>query len=86
MCSSDLVFSSNYEYEGIVEIRKGAADGNLLGSETIYYFNEDKGAFKVYEVALQPTSGMEPLFLVFRNAQDEDQYVMNGDWIQLNYE
>ncbi len=84
--SIGAVFSADYQYEGVVEIRKGTIDGPLLGSREVQYFDEERGAFEVYEVALESSTGIEPLFLVFRNDKDEDQYVLNGDWIQLNYE
>lgn len=83
--SIGAVFSADYEYEGVVEIRKGAVDGPLLGSHEVQYFDEERGAFEVYEIALEPATGIEPLFLVFSNDKDEDQYVLNGDWLQLNY-
>jgi len=68
-----------------VEIRKGSINGELLGKGTINYFDNNKEAFKVFEIDLGPSKGSDELFLVFKNQKDKDQYIMNGDWIQLNY-
>ena len=88
MCLSSIsigaAFGADYAYYGEVEIRKGRENGMLLGRQTIEYFNEDKGDFKVFEVPINPTSGLDTLFLVFKNPANETQYTMNGDWIQLN--
>lgn len=78
-------FSKNYNYHGTVEIRKGKPSGKLLGKGIIQYFDADKEAFKTFEINLEPNNGIDTLFLVFKNSKDEDQFVMNGDWIQLNY-
>jgi cytochrome c len=83
--SIGAAFGADYAYYGEVEIRKGQENGMLLGKQTIEYFNEDKGDFKVFEVPINPTSGLDTLVLVFKNPANETQYTMNGDWIQLNY-
>lgn len=83
--SIGAAFSKAYDYQGSVEVRKGAVDGPLLGSGQIQYYDKDKEAFKVFELELTPTKGRDTLFLVFKNLANEDQFVMNGDWIQLNY-
>ncbi len=78
-------FNKNYAYAGQVEIRKGQVDGPLLGQVSVAFFDEDKEGTKVIEIDLDPAQGLDSLFLVFKNDQNKDQYVMNGDWIQLNY-
>jgi cytochrome c len=78
-------FNKDYAYGGTVEIRKGKPDGKLLGTGKVQYFDEDKEGFKTFEIKLKTDSGLDPLFLVFKNSEDEDQFLMNGDWIQLNY-
>ncbi|MEM1319761.1 MAG: ThuA domain-containing protein [Bacteroidota bacterium] len=83
--SIGAAFNKEYAYQGIVEVRKGQSTGELLGSKTIEYFDKDKEAFKVFETAINPAQGLDTLFLVFKNAANEGQYIMNGDWIQLNY-
>lgn len=83
--SIGAAFSKDYPYKGAVEIRKGKKNGKLLGNSTIQQFDKNKDAFKVFEVNLQPTKGLDTLFLVFKNQKNEDQFIMNGDWIQLNY-
>ncbi len=83
--SVGAAFSKNYPYEGLVEFRKGKPNGELLGDANIQYFDENQEAFKIFEIDLEPNNGMDTLFLVFKNPKDKDQFTMNGDWIQLNY-
>ena len=83
--SIGAAFNKDYDYKGEIEIRKGNKEGKLLGSGMIQYFDKNKESFKVIEVDLEPISGLDSLFLVFKNQENKDQYTMNGDWIQLNY-
>lgn len=78
-------FSKNYAYAGQIEIRKGKVDGPLLGKQSIEYFDENKPGFNILEIDLDPTQGLDSLYIVFKNEKSKDQYVMNADWIQLNY-
>ena len=84
--SIGAAFNKDYEYYGELEIRKGAKDGPLLGKRTVHYFDKNKEGFKVFEVKLQKSEGLHALYLVFKNDRKEGQYMMNGDWIQLNYD
>ena len=83
--SIGAAFSKNYPYHGAVEIRKGKSDGELLGRGLIEYFDKDQEAFKIFEVDLEQSTGKDSLCLVFKNPQDPEQFTMNGDWVQLNY-
>ena len=83
--SIGTAFNKEYPYYGEVEIRKGSATGTLLGSEVVEYYDKNKEALRVFEVDLSPSTGLDSLFLVFKNSKDTDQYIMNGDWVQLNY-
>lgn len=78
-------FGKDYPYAGEVEIRKGNPSGPLLGKTAVEYYDEDKNGASIFEIRLAPQQGLDSLFLVFKNLRDENQYVMNGDWIQLNY-
>ena len=78
-------FNKDYAYAGEIEIRKGSIDGPLLGKGSVEYYDMNKEGVKIMDIDLRPEQGLDTLFLVFKNAKDEDQYVMNGDWIQLNY-
>ncbi|MEM6342239.1 MAG: ThuA domain-containing protein [Bacteroidota bacterium] len=84
--SVGAAFSKGYPYAGTVEVYKGSPNGELLGTKEVGYYNEDKEGFRAFEIPLTASSGLDQLFLVFINEQDPDQYLMNGDWIQLNYE
>jgi len=84
--SIGAAFSKDYPYKGNVEIRQEAINGKKLGQGEIQFFDQNKDGFKVFEIDLQASSGTDTLFLVFKNPLDTDQYTMNGDWIQLNYE
>ncbi len=84
--SLGAAFNKEYEYKGSVELRRGQVNGDLLGSRDINYFNKSKEGFKTFEIDLEPSSGLDALFLVFKNNENEDQYIMNADWVQLNYD
>ncbi len=83
--SVGAVFSKNYPYYGELEVRKGKKSGEILGSGMIEYFDKNKEAFKIFELDLQPSQGVDTLFLVFKNPGNKEQFTMNGDWVQLNY-
>lgn len=78
-------FGKDYNYGGVVEIRKGNPSGQLLAIKNIQHFNKDKDLFKTYEIELESAKGVDHLFIVFKNSEDKDRYVLNGDWVQLNY-
>ncbi|MEO0471576.1 MAG: PKD domain-containing protein, partial [Bacteroidota bacterium] len=84
--SVGAAFNKGYPYAGTVEIRRGSPEGKLLGQGAVEYFDEDKEGFRAFEIGLTPSNGVDKLFLVFKNTKDQDQYLMNGDWLQLNYE
>lgn len=84
--SISAVFNKEYHYYGKIELRKGHESGELLGSREIEYFDKDKNGQKVFKIDTKPNIGSDTLFLVFNNSNDKDQFTMNGDWIQLNYE
>ena len=79
------VFNKDYLYQGTVEVRKGNKDGKLIGSKTIEHYSKDKSSSDTYEIEIEPSTGLDTLVLVFSNPNDEDQFTMNGDWVQLNY-
>ena len=79
-------FSSNYAYAGRVELRKGAIDGPILGQIEVNYFDEKKDRQKVFHFDLKPQEGQAKLFLVFRNPENKEQFVLNANWLLLDYE
>jgi len=83
--SVGAAFSKDYAYYGEVEIRMGNANGKLLGKGEIEYHDKNKDGFKAFEINLEPVNKVDSLVFVFKNPTNKDQYVMNGDWIQLNY-
>lgn len=78
-------FNKDYAYDGQVDIRVGHAEGKLLGTAQIQFYNKDKNGYKTFEINLRPHKAVDDLILVFKNSTDEDQFIMNGDWVQLNY-
>ena len=84
--SIGAAFNPDYSYRGEVEVRAGQTDGKLLGKGAIEYFDKEKAGFKIFEIDLEPSIGVDSVFFVFKNANNPDQYTMNGDWMQLNYE
>jgi cytochrome c len=78
-------YASDYPYKGSVEIREGAKDGNIIGKAALGYFNDKKGDTKYYQIEVTPSLEKGPLFLVFKNPSDKEQYITNANWILLNY-
>ncbi len=79
-------YNANYPYAGKVEVREGAIDGKIIGTAELGYSHPDKGSMKYYDIPLDATIDKGPLYLVFKNPADKDQYVLNANWILLNYE
>jgi len=80
-----VFFAGNYAYEGDVEIREGSPNGNLIGKTHLKYFDKNKGLMKYYKISVKPTTDKAPLFLVFKNEKDKEQYIANANWLLLNY-
>jgi len=79
-------FSANYKYMGKAELRLDTPDGELLGSSLIQYFDSEKEGFNTFKINIKTRkSGIQKLFLVFKNEQDIEQYVLNADWLKFNY-
>lgn len=78
-------YNADYTYAGSVEVRQGSVDGKLLGQTNLGYSHPKKAAKKYYDISLEPTTIKGPLYLVFKNPADPDQYVLNANWILLNY-
>ena len=80
-------YNKNYDYAGIVEVRAGSMEGEVLGTVETAYSDPDRNGEEQYDIPLRP-AGIDrgALFLVFRNPADEDQYVMNADWVLLEYD
>lgn len=77
-------FAGDYPYEGDVEIREGTNNGNLIGKTHVKY-HKDKGSMKYYTIPVSPKTDEAPLYLVFKNGKDKQQYITNANWILLNY-
>ncbi|MEM6800626.1 MAG: PQQ-dependent sugar dehydrogenase, partial [Bacteroidota bacterium] len=78
-------YNADYPYAGSVEIREGAIDGTLIGQAKLGYSHPKKAAKKYYDISLKPSIDTGPLYLVFKNPADKDQYVLNANWILLKY-
>lgn len=79
-------YTANYPYAGTVEVREGAVTGKLLGSTRVSYSHPDKSSMEYYDIPLQGGTDEGDLFLVFKNPADKEQYVLNANWIMLNYQ
>ena len=79
-------YNADYAYAGSVEVRAGSVEGKLIGTVKTEYSDPKKSSVEYYEIPLQQ-AGIDrgPLFLVFENKRDESQFVMNADWILLEY-
>lgn len=79
-------YNADYPYAGSVEVRAGSIDGKILGSTKLGYSHPKKGSIKYYDIPLQASDEKGPLFLVFKNEEDDEQYVLNANWIALKYD
>jgi cytochrome c len=78
-------YSENYRYEGKIEIRLNAVDGQLVGEANISAFNQSKKGFKNTEIAVNKTLGKGKVVVVFKNAMSSENYIANADYFILNY-
>jgi cytochrome c len=78
-------YASGYKYKGIVEVREASTTGRLIGEAAVGYFHEEEEGVETYQIPIQSSLDKGDLFLVFKNLEDKHQFVMNADWIILNY-
>jgi len=78
-------FNKDYSYKGIVEIRENSMDGNLIGTTSVSHFNKNKNIQKTFDIKIQSATTKGDLILVFKNAEDVEQFVMNLDQVSLGY-
>ncbi len=79
-------YNANYPYAGKVEVREGSVSGKVIGTAELGYSHPKKGSMEYYDIPLLASVDKGPLFLVFKNPTDKDQYVLNANWVLLNYE
>jgi len=80
-----VFYSSNYTYKGTIEIKENSKTGKTIGKATLDYSNNKKGDLKYYQINVKPTIENGPLYLVFKNPDDKEQYIANLNWILLKY-
>ena len=78
-------FDKNYHYKGTVEIREGAVNGTVIGAVAVEYFDEKKNELKNFTISVKPTVDKSSLFVVFKNEENKDQFVVNADSFYLKY-
>ncbi len=78
-------YNADYAYKGSVDLRRDSKDGELLGRTDFGYFSEKEGSSEIYKVDIKPTKGNADLFLVFKNSENDGQFILNADWLYLNY-
>lgn len=79
------LYNEGYQYAGWVEVWKGDAAKELIGSVEINYLNDKVQRFKKHVIKLEKSQGTDRLYIRFRNETDPDRYVMNADYLLLNY-
>lgn len=79
-------YNADYPYAGSVEVRVGAKDGKVLGSTQLGYSDPKKSSTQYYDIPLQQSDERGALYLVFKNPADQEQYVVNANWISLKYD
>ena len=78
-------YNANYPYAGKVEVREGSTTGTIIGTAQLGYSHPEKASMEYYDIPIQPTVEKGPMYLVFKNPSDKDQYVLNANWILLKY-
>lgn len=78
-------YTKGYHYKGSVEIREGSASGNIIGTTTVENFNKQKSTRTTYTIQVQPTISKGDLFVVFKNEENKEQFVMNANRVTLGY-
>ncbi len=78
-------FNKDYQYKGRVEVKENSMDGKTIGTTNISHFNKEKNARKNYDIKINTTSSKGDLYLVFKNVDDAEQFVMNLDKVILEY-
>jgi cytochrome c len=79
------IYNADYDYGGTVELRQGSVRGKLLGQSEVGYFHHKRNGKKTYDILVENIVGKEDLYLVFRNEDDKERYIMNADWVFLEY-
>ncbi len=78
-------YVAGYNYAGYIEVRRESREGELLGTQKLGYHDELREKREKYLIDLKHTEGIDDLYLVFKNDFNQDQFVLNADWIYLNY-
>ncbi len=78
-------YNADYNYQGRVEVREKNPNGKVIGEVKVGYFDKEKIGTKYYEIPVDPTIDVGDLYLVFKNPEDEKQFVLNADWVLLNH-
>ena len=68
---------NNRETGGTVEVRRDAMDGPLLGSTEVTEIGE-------VDIKLETTSGVQDIYFVFKNPDNNGAQILVLDWIQFN--
>ena len=77
-------YAGGYQYGGTVEVRLGSEEGELVGSSAISHFGDEETHVEE-KVRITPKPGLHDLYFVFRNDEDDKQYVANVDWVFLGF-
>lgn len=80
-----VFYAGKYEYAGKVYVKKGGADGVILGEMKLGIAKKDKGEKKTYSIAVKSSSEDDDLYFVFENNNDKGQFITNANGIYLNY-
>jgi cytochrome c len=82
-----LYYDAKNTFAGMIEVRRGASDGLLLGSVTTSHpLAENNKSWDNQSVRLKESAGRDKLYLVFRNTASPDTPVANLDYLVLGYQ
>lgn len=75
-------FRGNYGYAGEVEVHTGSQDGPVIGTAS-WSYEGTKKVIQSYNIPVTGASGVQDIYLVFKNEKDPDVVICNVDAIEL---
>lgn len=78
-------YNTDYHYGGKIEIRQASADGTLLGQLEVDHPANPQNIRTTHIISIQATSGLNDIYVVFKNPNNPEQYILNADRLVLGY-
>ncbi|MBC6997282.1 ThuA domain-containing protein [Cytophaga sp. FL35] len=76
-------YNSDYDFNGVLEIRENALDGAILGKQDLIYMGPEKTAY--YQIPLKSEAEKATIFLVYKNPNHPKRNMGHADYISFDY-